>query len=393
LEAIHTFALGGDKMNRQRKWINGLLLGLLVSALNVYAAENGVTEGEIRIGQFAAQTGPAAELGKRMQLGILAQFNAVNAAGGIGGRKLTLVSRDDGDEPEKAVVAVKALIEDDKVFALIGSVGTPTTLAAVPAINAAGIPLIGPFTGAQALREPFNRNLFHVRASYFDETQRIVQHLSTIGIKKIAVFYQNDSYGKAGLEGVMRALTKRDLKPAAAVTVERNSVDVDAALAEILKVAPEAVIQISAYKSSAALIKQAKGKSYGGQFFNVSFVGSKALAEELGDTGAGITISQVAPFPYTPSSVIVREYQQRMTDAGNKEFDYSSMEGFLAAKVFTEGLRKAGKNPTRESFVTALESLRDFNMGGFTLNYGGKSHEGSRYTDLTIIGRGGKFVH
>ena len=380
-------------MNRQRKWINGLLLGLLVSALNVYAAENGVTEGEIRIGQFAAQTGPAAELGKRMQLGILAQFNAVNAAGGIDGRKLKLVSRDDGYEPEKAVVAVKALIEDDKVFALIGSVGTPTTLAAVPAINAAGIPLIGPFTGAQALREPFNRNLFHVRASYFDETERIVQHLSTIGIKKIAVFYQNDSYGKAGLEGVMRALTKRDLKPAAAVTVERNSVDVDAALAEILKVAPEAVIQISAYKSSAALIKQAKGKSYGGQFFNVSFVGSKALAEELGDTGAGITISQVAPFPYTPSSVIVREYQQRMTDAGNKEFDYSSMEGFLAAKVFTEGLRKAGKNPTRESFVTALESLRDYNLGGFTVNYSGKSHEGSRYTDLTIIGRGGKFVH
>ena len=380
-------------MNSQRKWINGLLLGLLAIALNVYAAENGVTEGEIRIGQFAAQTGPAAELGKRMQLGILAQFNAVNAAGGIGGRKLTLVSRDDGYEPEKAVVAVKALIEDDKVFALIGSVGTPTTLAAVPAINAAGIPLIGPFTGAQALREPFNRNLFHVRASYFDETERIVQHLSTIGIKKIAVFYQNDSYGKAGLEGVMRALTKRDLKPAAAVTVERNSVDVDAALAEILKVAPEAVIQISAYKSSAALIKQAKGKSYGGQFFNVSFVGSKALAEELGDTGAGITISQVAPFPYTPSSVIVREYQQRMTDAGNKEFDYSSMEGFLAAKVFTEGLRKAGKNPTRESFVTALESLRDYNLGGFTVNYSGKSHEGSRYTDLTIIGRGGKFVH
>lgn len=380
-------------MNRQRKWINALLLGLLASALNVYAAEKGVTEGEIRIGQFAALTGPAAELGKRMQLGILAQFNAVNAAGGIGGRKLTLVSRDDGYEPEKAVVAVKALIEEDKVFALIGSVGTPTTLAAVPAINAVGIPLIGPFTGAQSLREPFNRNLFHVRASYFDETERIVQHLSTVGIKKIAVFYQNDSYGKAGLEGVMRALTKRDLKPAAAVTVERNSVDVDAALAEILKVAPEAVIQISAYKSCAALIKQAKAKSYGGQFFNVSFVGSRALAEELGETGAGITISQVVPFPYTPSSVIVREYQQRMTDAGNKEFDYSSMEGFLAAKVFTEGLRKAGKNLTRESFVTALESLRDYNLGGFTVNYSGKSHEGSRYTDLTIIGRGGKFVH
>ena len=368
-----------------------LLLG--VCSLPLRAAEVGVTNTEIRIGQFAALTGPAAELGKRMQLGILAHFRAVNATGGINGRTLKLISRDDGYEPEKAVVAVKALIEEDKVFALIGSVGTPTTLAAVPAINAAGIPLIGPFTGAQALREPFNRNLFHVRASYYDETERIVQHLSTVGITKIAVFYQNDSYGKAGLEGVMRALTKRNLKPAATVTVERNSVDVAGPLAEIIKVSPEAVIQISAYKSCAALIKQAKAKSYGGQFFNVSFVGSKALAEELGSASAGVSISQVVPFPYIPSSAIVREYQQRMTEAGNKEFDFSSMEGFLAAKVFTEGLRRAGtKNLSRDSLTTALESLRDYNMGGFSVSYSAKSHEGSRYTDLTIIGRGGKFL-
>lgn len=176
-------------------------------------AQTGVTDREILVGQFAAQTGPAAELGKRMQLGMLAHFNAVNAAGGVNGRSIKLISRDDGYEPEKAAAAVKALIEEDRVFALVGSVGTPTTLAAVPAINAAGIPLIGPFTGAQALREPFNRNLFHVRASYYDETERIVQHLSTLGIKKIAVFYQNDSYGKAGLDGVTRALTKRNLKP------------------------------------------------------------------------------------------------------------------------------------------------------------------------------------
>ncbi len=366
--------------------------GAMLLAFSTHAAETGVTDTEIRVGQFAAQTGPAAELGKRMQLGILAHFNSVNATGGINGRNLKLISRDDGYEPEKAAAAAKALIEEDKVFALIGSVGTPTTLAAVPAINAAGIPLIGPFTGAQALREPFNRNLFHVRASYFDETERIVQHLTTVGITKIAIFYQNDSYGKAGLEGVLRALTRRNLKPAASVTVERNSVDVSGPLAEILKTAPEAVIQISAYKSCAALVKQARAKAYGGQFFNVSFVGSKALAEELGDTGAGVTISQVVPFPYTPSSVLVREYQQRMTESGSKEFDFSSMEGFLAAKVFTEGLRRAGKNLTRESLITALESMRDHNMDGFSVSYGPKNHEGSRFTDLTIIGRERKFM-
>ena len=365
----------------------------LFCIFNAHSAETGVSDTEIRVGQFAALTGPAAELGKRMQLGILAHFKAINAGGGVNGRMLKLISRDDGYEPAKAEAAVKALLEEDMVFALIGSVGTPTTLAAVPAINAAGIPLIGPFTGAQALREPFNRNLFHVRASYFDETERMVQHLSTLGIKKIAVFYQNDSYGKAGLEGVTRALNKRNLKATAAVTVERNSVDVAAPLAEILKVAPEAVIQISAYKSSAELIKQARAKAYGGQFFNVSFVGSRALSEELGDAGAGVTISQVVPFPYTPSSVIVREYQQRMLEAGNKDFDFTSMEGFLAAKVFTEGLRKAGKVLTRASFTTALETLRDYNMGGFIVSYSARSHEGSHATDLTIIGRGGRFVH
>ena len=368
-------------------------LAVAALSLSTHAAEVGVTDSEIRIGQFAAQTGQAAELGKRMQLGIQAHFTAVNAAGGINGRKVTLISRDDGYEPEKAAAAVKALIEEDKVFALIGSVGTPTTLAAVPAINAASIPLIGPFTGAQALREPFNRNIFHVRASYFDETERIVQHLTTIGIKKIAIFYQNDTYGKAGLEGVTRALTKRALKPLAAVTVERNSVDVAAALAEILKANPEAVIQISAYKSCAALIKQARAKSYAGQFFNVSFVGSKALADELGEAPSGVSISQVVPFPYIATSAVVREYQERMTQAGNKDYDFSSMEGFLAAKVLTEGLRRAGsKNLSRGGFITALETLRDYNMGGFTVNYSDKSHEGSRYTDLTTIGRGGKFI-
>jgi len=379
-------------MNMLFPWAACALLAGLFMASSPAAAQTGVTDREILVGQFAAQTGPAAELGKRLQLGMLAYFNATNAAGGVNGRSIKLLSRDDGYEPEKAAAAVKALIEEDKVFALIGSVGTPTTLAAMPAINAAGISLIGPFTGAQVLREPFNRNIFHVRASYFDETERIVQHLSTLGIKKIAVFYQNDSYGKAGLEGVTRALTKRQLTAAVAVTVERNSVDVAPALTELLKAAPDAVVQISAYKASAALIKLARSKGYGGQFFNVSFVGSTTLSAELGDTGTGVTISQVVPFPYIPSSEIVREYQQRMTEAGNKDFDFSSMEGFLIAKVFAEGVRRAGTTLTRESLVTGLESMREVNLGGFLVNYGPKNHEASSYTDLTIIGRNGKFV-
>ena len=370
-----------------------LVLAAALVASSWATAQEGVSDKQVLVGQFAAISGPAAQLGQRMQVGIAAYFSAVNAQGGVHGRQLKLMTRDDGYEPVKSAAAVKALISEDKVFALIGSVGTPTGLAAVPILTEAKVPLVGMFTGAQALREPFNRQVFHVRASYFDETERMVQHLTSMGVKKIAVFYQNDAYGQAGLEGVTRALAKRQLKPTAISTVERNSVDVAKALDDILKVEPEAVVQISAYKSCAAFIKQARGKGYGGQFFNVSFVGSKALADELGNVGQGVVISQVVPFPYTPSSPIAREYQQHMIDSGQKDFDFSSMEGYLAARVFVEGLRRAGKAPTREALITALESIKNLNLGGFTVSYSNKDHQGSSYTDLTIIGRDGKFVH
>ncbi|MBK9571823.1 MAG: ABC transporter substrate-binding protein [Rhodoferax sp.] len=370
-----------------------LVVAAALVASSWATAQEGVSDKQVLVGQFAAISGPAAQLGQRMQVGIAAYFSAVNAQGGVHGRQLKLMTRDDGYEPVKSAAAVKALISEDKVFALIGSVGTPTGLAAVPILTEAKVPLVGMFTGAQALREPFNRQVFHVRASYFDETERMVQHLTSMGVKKIAVFYQNDAYGQAGLEGVTRALAKRQLKPTAISTVERNSVDVAKALDDILKVEPEAVVQISAYKSCAAFIKQARGKGYGGQFFNVSFVGSKALADELGNVGQGVVISQVVPFPYTPSSAIAREYQQHMTESGQKDFDFSSMEGYLTARVFVEGLRRAGKTPTREALITALESIKNLNLGGFTVSYSNQDHQGSSYTDLTIIGRDGKFVH
>ena len=366
------------------------LLGLSAQAQS--ASTPGVTPNEILIGQFAATTGPAAQLGLRMQTGMQAYFKALNAQGGVNGRTIKLVTRDDGYEPEKAAAAVKALIQEDKVFALAGSVGTPTGLAALPIITEEKVPLVGMFTGAQALREPFNRHVFHVRASYFDETERIVQHLATLGVKKIAVFYQNDAYGKAGLEGVTRALTKRQLKAVAQATVERNSVDVAKSLELILKAEPEAVVQIGAYKAVAEFIKQAKGKGFGGQFFNVSFVGSKALADELGDAGRGVVISQVVPFPYGGNNAVVRDYQQRMGELGQKEFDFSSFEGFLTARVLVEGLRRAGRNLTREGLISGLETMKDVNLGGFTVNYSPVDHHGSSFTDLTIIGSGGKFI-
>lgn len=370
-----------------------LLVSMVLLAGAGTRAETGVSDKEIVVGQFAALTGPAAQLGQRLNAGIQAYFKAVNEQGGVNGRTLRLLARDDGYEPDKAVAAVKGLIEQDQVFALVGSVGTPTGLAAMPVFTAAKVPMVGMFTGAQGLREPFNRYVFHVRASYFDETERIVQHLTTLGMKKFAVFYQNDAYGKAGLEGVTRALARRQMKPAATATFERNTVNVSAALNGILPAQPEAVVQIGAYKACAEFIKQARVKGYGGQFFNVSFVGAKALADELGTDGMGVVISQVVPFPYTPSAAVVREYQQRMKEAGQQEFDFSSMEGFLIGKVFVEGVRRAGKNLTRESLIAGLESMKDVNLGGFEINYSPRDHAGSKYTDLTFIGDGGRFMH
>lgn len=378
-------------MTRCIRWLIAFIVGL--TAMTTAGAQApGVTDNQVLIGQVAAVSGPAAELGKRMQAGLQAYLAEVNRQGGVNGRQLKLVTRDDGYEPEKTAAAAKALIQEDKVFALTGSVGTPTGLALAPIVSEARVPLVGMFTGAQALREPLNRQVFHVRASYFDETERIVQHLTTLGIKKIAVFHQNDAYGKAGLDGVERALTKRQIKPVALGTVERNSSDVDKALAAILPAAPEAVVQIGAYKACAAFIKAARAKGYGGQFFNVSFVGSKALADELGAAGTGVVISQVVPFPFQALSPIVREYQQHMRAAGDKAFDFTSLEGYLTARVLVEGLRRAGRGLTREGLVSALEGLREHDFGGFTIGYSPTNHQGSRLTDLTIIAGPGRFV-
>jgi len=379
---------------RARRLAGVLALGLTFAAAasGPAWAETGVTDKQVLVGQFAAFSGPAAQLGERLKIGIEAYFKWINAQGGVNGRQLKLVSRDDGYEPDKAKAAVRQLIEQDQVFALIGSVGTPTGLAAAPILTEARVPLVGMFTGAEALRDPFNRYVFHVRGSYYNETERIVQHLTSLGLKKIAVFYQNDAYGKAGLEGVQRALARRDLKPVALGTVERNTVDVAKSLEVLLAAQPEAIVQISAYKSCAAFIKQSRAKGYGGQFFNVSFVGSKALADELGDAAAGVVISQVVPFPYGTSIPVVREYQQIMAEAGHKDYDFSSMEGFLTAKVFVEGLRRAGRAPTRDTLIAGIESIHDWEMGGFTVRYGPRDHIGSSYIDVTTIGRDGRFM-
>lgn len=364
------------------------LISMSTFTLAIAAAE-GVTNDTILIGQSAALSGPAEELGKEMKAGAEAYFKTINDAGGINGRKIKLLSLDDGYEPERAKSNTQKLINEDKVLALFGYVGTPTSNAAMPIFTDAKVPFLGAFTGAQSLREPFNRYIFNVRASYFDETEEIVRHLTQQGVTKISVLYQNDAYGKAGLAGMERAMKKRNLQLAGTATVERNSTDVSAAVASLGKIDAPAVVMISAYKSCAAFIRQTQSSGKAPLFWNVSFVGSKALSQELGEAGRGVQISQVVPFPWSGEAKVVREYQRDI--GGEENYSFTSLEGYLAAKVLVTGLKKAGKNLTRESFVDALASSGSTDFGGFKISYGAEDHDGSNYVDLTIISKGGKF--
>jgi ABC-type branched-subunit amino acid transport system substrate-binding protein len=351
-----------------------------------------LAQGERRIvlGQSCALTGAAAQLGIQMNRGARIFFDRLNAEGGIGGRTVEIKALDDGYEPERCAANTEALINKEGAFALFGYVGTPTSLAAVPLVNAAGIPFFGPFTGAEALREPFNRNLFHVRASYYDETALIVKQLTALGLKRIAVFRQNDSYGQAGLDGVLRALKAQQLEPTAVGLVERNSTDVAAAVKAIVPGAPDAVVQISAYKSCAAFVREARKAGYGGTFYNVSFVGTQALADELGKDGLGVVVSQVMPFPFSTTAAISREYLDAVKRAGGDAVpNYSSMEGYVCAKVFAEGLRRGG-SASRDALVGALEGLQRFDAGGYPVSFSPRSHRGSTFVELSMLTGDGK---
>jgi len=374
-------------MNR-RDAIRHLAAASAAVALPAFAQNN-----RIVLGQSAAFTGPAAQLGLQMNAGARIYFNALNAQGGVNGNTIDLRTADDGYEPDRCKANTEKFIKDD-VFGLFGYVGTPTCLAALPLIVDAKAPFFGPFTGAEALRDPFHKSVFHLRASYYDETALIVKQLTSLGLKKIAVFYQNDAYGKAGLEGVTRALKALNLAPIALGTVERNTVDVAQAVKDITSKMPDAVVQISAYKSCAAFIRAARKSGYGGTFFNVSFVGTQALADELGKEGNGIMISQVMPFPFSTTTPISREYLDAVRKAGGDATpNYSSMEGYLSAKVFTEGLRRAGRNPTRDSLITGLESIQKVDFGGFLVNFGPKDHVASHFSDLSMLTEDGKVRH
>ena len=369
-------------MNINRRTFSVTAGAAMLGGFNIATAQS---ESKIILGQSAAFTGPAAQLGIQFYNGAKLYFDQINAQGGVGRRLIEIRNLDDGYEPDRCFENTRKLLADD-VFALFGYIGTPTSIVALPLATKDKVPFIAPFTGAMALREPFNKYAFHVRASYNDETALIVKQLTHLGLKKIAVFYQNDAYGKAGLSGVNLALGGLGLKPVALATVERNSVDVAAAVKTLMAAAPDAIVQVSAYKSCAAFIREARKAGYGGGYYNVSFVGTQALADELGKEGAGVVVSQVMPSPYSAARPLTREFAESIKTGGNKvQANFSSMEGYVAARLFVEGLKRAGAKATRETLIAGMESLGTQSMGGFSVNFAPNNHVASHFAELSML--------
>ena len=354
----------------------------------------GVAADRVLFGQSAAFTGPAQELGRNMRLGIQAAFHEVNQLGGVHGRRLELSSLDDAYEPEAAVTNTIRLIDQDKVFALIGEVGTPTSRSATPVAADAGVPFIAPFTGAEFLRDDEKwDNIINMRASYYQETEEMVARLTTdLGIDRIAVMYQDDSYGRAGRNGVQIALGRRGMEPVSIGLYPRNTTAVKTALLDLNRGAPEAVIMIGAYEPVAALIAWARHTGLDPIFMTVSFVGSNALARELGPVGEGVYVTQVVPFPTDGSLPIVSSYLDALSN-----FDpdatpgFVSLEGYLAGRLAIVGLEGCGRDVDRECFLESLRSADVIDIDGFELRYGFDDNQGSDSVFLTTIGRDGTY--
>ncbi|WP_422049211.1 ABC transporter substrate-binding protein [Shimia sp.] len=374
---------------------NTMLAAATIAALPLFAhAEQGITDTSVTFAQVAALDGPAAALGTGMRLGIMAAFEEANAAGGVHGRMLKLESMDDGYEPDRSATLVKSVVEGNNHIGLIGPVGTPTSSATQPIATEANMPFIGPFTGAGFLRDASHGNIFNVRATYAAETEAWIEYLvDQQGLKNIAILYQDDGFGRVGLAGVNAALEKRSMSLAAEGTYTRNTVAVKKALLSIRKAKPDAVVMVGAFKPVAEFIKLARKMKIDAEFVNISFVGSSALANELGADGEGVIISQVVPFPWDASIPVVAQYTEALAavDAEEKP-GFVTLEGYMVGRLAIEGLNAAGKSLTRESFLAAMARLEAVDLGGVTMTFGAGDNQGMDDVFLTRIAADGSFT-
>ncbi|MFM7651458.1 MAG: ABC transporter substrate-binding protein [Vulcanococcus sp.] len=343
---------------------------------------------ELVLGQSAPFSGPSAQLGREYREGAMAWFNELNRRGGVHGRQLRLVSLDDRYEPARTLANTRRLIGAERAFILFGYVGTPTVKAVLPLLARDRIPLVAPLTGARLLRQPLQPMVFNLRASYQAELDRIVNDLVHSGRHRIAVLHQEDAFGEDGLRATRSALARHGLQPVAVAGVQRNSTKTDAAARQLHAADPSAVVIISAYPSAAAFSRSLQQRGSSAQLMNVSFVGTGGLQDALpGGRASGIGISQVVPFPWDRQVPVVAEYQHLMRrQQRSARFDFTSLEGFLAARWLGEALQRAGPNPSRQALVAAFESMDNVDLGGFRLKLGPGDHQASDFVDLTFLG-------
>ncbi|MFO7715638.1 ABC transporter substrate-binding protein [Desulfosarcina sp.] len=358
----------------------------------------GITDDEILVGSSLALGGHAGYLGTQTLHGALAYIKHINEQGGIHGRRINVIAYDDGYDPPRCVANTQKLIIQDKVFSLFCYVGTPTTVKILPLVEEAKIPVVGMFTGANALREPLNRYLINVRASYYQETGAAVKHLvEELKINRIAVFYQYDAYGFDGLKGAEIALRAYGLVPVATGTYIRGTLDVADGLRRIMAEQAEAVVMIGTYEPCAEFITLSKAMGFSPVFYNVSFVGADELARLLGRIDAKIIVTQVVPPPEVSDSNQelwgARDYVallKRYYPADQPNF--VSLEGYINARVLVEGLQRAGRELTRETFIDAIESIRNLDLGIANLmSFSPKNHQGLERVYFTHL-QDGKFI-
>ena len=370
------------------------LLALLsqLAAVPGWAGDQGVTADKIVLGQSTALTGPLGDLGQEVLKGSKAYFAQVNAHGGINGRKIELVTHDDGYEVAKTVANVQAFIAADNVFCLFNVFGTPNNEAIVPLAEKAGIPVVASYSGAPSIRGKELKEVVNVRASYADEAERLVEHLTTVGTHNIAIAYQNNSFGKEVLAAAVASLKARGMQPLITVSVESSAADAPAAADKIVAANPEAVLLALAGKPTIEIIRDVKKGRRGQPMYALSVLATPSNLKALGPDGQGVAISQVVPFPTNTTMALIREYQEAMKQSGETEFDHLSLEGYINAKVMAEGLRRAGRNPTRASFMAAIAAMHGLSLGGIDLSFDHGAQSGSHFVELTMVNGQGKLI-
>ena len=370
-----------------------LLAGTAAVALPwLQAGSANAQESQIVLGQSTDLTGPLGELGSAMHQGAQAAFAAVNARGGIQGRSIVLNTLDDQYDVQKGLANVKQLMADPNTFALFNCMGTANVEAMLPMVLESGIPFFAPFTGAQLSRVP-QRNVFNIRASYAEEAEKLVQHLHTLGIKRIAIAYQANSFGKEVFNATQRSMAKLGLPEGPSATVENNASDAATAAAKIAQAQPEAVLIGLAGKPAMEFVKSFRALRRGTSLYGLSVLGTSANIAALGADGVGMALTQVMPLPTNPVVPVSREFMQAWKAIGAKaEPSHLALEGYINARVFCEALQRAGKNPTRASFIDATWSLRKLDLGGFEVHATEPGRNASRFVELTLVGRDGKYV-